>query len=96
MTQQIQDGVGEKIIAFVSIFPVTDNEYRIIAAFSITKNPKILSHMIKELMVRLQLNSFNPNTFICSTENDSPSPVIAELQTEVSKSDAQYDSDDTF
>ena len=39
MTQQAQDG-SEKIIAFVSVFPVTDNEYRIISACSITKNPK--------------------------------------------------------
>jgi hypothetical protein len=35
--------------------------------------------MIKELMVRLQLNSFNPNTFICSTENDYVIEALAEL-----------------
>jgi len=78
MTQIGQDG-SEKIIAFVSIFPVTDNECRIISACSITKNPKILSHMIQELMVRLQLDSLNPKTFICSTECDYVIEALTQL-----------------
>lgn len=78
MTQVVDDGT-EKIIAFVSIFPVSDNEYRIISACSITKNPKILSHMIQELMVRLQLDSLNPKTFTCLSECDYVVEALAQL-----------------
>jgi hypothetical protein len=53
MVQQAQDGI-EKVIAFVSFIPVSDNEYRIISACSEAKNPKILFDMIQELTTNSQ------------------------------------------
>ena len=78
MVQQAQDG-SEKVIAFVSFIPVSDNEYRIISACSEAKNPKILFDMIQELMVRLQLDSLNPKTFTCLPECDYVVEALVQL-----------------
>ena len=78
MTQFGQDG-SEKIISFVSVIAISDNEYRIIYACSTAKNPIILTHMIQELMVRIQLDSCSPKTFVCLTECEYVVEALVQL-----------------